>query len=61
MEVWVCDYEGNYLSKIAKLCNAWKYGYTNKCISITDVIRDSDKQLLGKKYGYSVFERSSTK
>ena len=37
-------HEGKYLSKIDKLCKrAWKYGYPYKCISISDVIRDRDK------------------
>ena len=49
IEVWACAYEGKYLSKIDKLCKrAWKYGYPYKCISISDVIRDRDKQLWGK-------------
>lgn len=59
---FVYTYEVKYLSKINKLCKrAWKYGYTNKCICISDLIPDRDKQLWGKSYGYSAFERSSTK
>ena len=42
IKVWACAYKGIFRKR------AWKYGYTNKYISISDVIRDRDKQLWGK-------------
>ena len=49
IEVWACAYGSKYLSKIDKFCKrAWKYGYTNKRIFISDVIQTRDKQLWKK-------------
>ena len=49
IKVWVCAYEGKYLVQIDKFCKrAEKYGYTNKRITIGDIIRNRDRQLWEK-------------
>ena len=49
IEVWACAYDGKYLAQIDKFCKrAEKYGYTNKQITIGDIIRNKDRQLLEK-------------
>ena len=49
MEVWACAYDGKYPAQIDKLCKlAEKFVYTNKRITIGDIIRNRDRQLWEK-------------
>ena len=49
IEIWACAYEGKHIVQKDKFCErAEKYGYTNKRISIGDIIRNRDRQLWEK-------------
>ena len=49
IEVWACVYDGKYLAQINKFCKrAEKYGYTNKGITIGDIIRNRNMQVWEK-------------
>ena len=46
IEVWACAYGSKYLSNMDQFCKqAWKYGFTNKTIFISDLIQTGNKQL----------------
>ena len=49
IEVWVCAYDGKYLSQIDRFIkHAVKYGYTNKRPSIAELIKTKYTKLWSK-------------
>ena len=49
IEVWACAYNNKYLLQINRICKrAARYGYTNKVMHITDLIRIRDRQFWEK-------------
>lgn len=49
IEVWACAYKDKYIKRIDKFCRrAVRFGYTENCISIFDIIEQRDKVMWNK-------------